>query len=100
MSAVFSLPQMSSVWSEFSTEGDPWEGDGSAGPSCTLGKLIKEQEDDLCGPKPFRPPVGDVGAGGGELAELAGGAGRLAELSGREILALLQGMGDMGLTGN
>ena len=91
-------------WVEFSSEPDPWGEDTDQASSLSpLSTLIKEQDDDLCGPKPIRPPMptgepADDEAGMGELAELAG-MGELAELaggglmSGRDILALLQGMG-------
>lgn len=83
------------AWQQFSADPDPWAEDGSRASSTShLSRLIKEQDDDLCGPKPIRPPpiTGDAmadEAGMGELAEMAGGG----LMSGREILALLQGMG-------
>jgi len=61
-------------WSEFNAD---------------LAKLTAEQEGDLGGPRPIRAPVEE----GSELAELAGGG----LMSGREILALLQGMSAMGV---
>ena len=83
------------AWLKFSSDPDPWGEDGTRASSTSpLSQLIKEQDDDLCGPKPVRPPpptgdaMGDE-AGMGKLAELAGGG----LMSGRDILALIQGMG-------
>jgi hypothetical protein len=71
------LAQISGPWSEFSAEGGPLE------------QLFTEQDGDLCGPRPVRPITEE----GADLAELAGGG----LMSGREILALLQGMSAMGV---
>uniref|UniRef100_A0A7R9VAG8 Uncharacterized protein n=1 Tax=Chlamydomonas euryale TaxID=1486919 RepID=A0A7R9VAG8_9CHLO len=70
----------SSAWSEFCSDAR----DGGA-----LRPLLDEQLGELCGPRPQRPPVEDAG----DLANLSGGS----MLSGREILALLQGMSSMGV---
>lgn len=67
--------QASSQWSEFVAD------DG------TFGKLCKEQEGDLGGPRAIRTIVDP----NSELAELAGGG----LMNGHEILALLQGMSVM-----
>ena len=84
------------AWQSFTSDPDPWGEDGSQASTLSpLSQLIKEQDDDLCGPKPVRPPPPPPGdamvddAGMGELAEMAGGG----LMSGRDILALLQGMG-------
>jgi hypothetical protein len=84
------------AWQRFTSDPDPWGDDGSQASTLSpLSQLIKEQDDDLCGPKPVRPPPPPTGvamsddAGMGELAEISGGG----LMSGRDILALIQGVG-------
>jgi hypothetical protein len=78
--AVVKALMVDAAWSEFSADGGP------------MHALFDEQGGDLCGPRPCRPVVEE----GQDLAELAGGG----LMSGREILALLQGMSAMGVMGN
>lgn len=75
--AVSAALDMSSTWSEFCIEAGP------------LQQLLREQTEELCGPRPIRLLTEE----GSELADLAGGG----LMSGREILALLQGMSAMGV---
>ena len=71
---------MSGAWSEFSSEDS-----GGA-----LRHLLDEQDAEFCGPKPERPPPEETPEEG-SLAAMAGSLGG-GLMSGREILALLQGM--------
>ena len=52
------------------------------------------QDDEFCGPKPIRPPVEEAPETGGLAAAMSGGLSGLGGgmMSGRDILALLQGM--------
>ncbi|KAG2452581.1 hypothetical protein HYH02_002818 [Chlamydomonas schloesseri] len=72
------LLQMDAKWSEFVSEGG------------VLSQLCKEQEGDLGGPRAARVQMEDSN----ELAELAGGG----LISSHEILALLHGMGALGMS--
>lgn len=70
--------QMDAKWSDFVSEGG------------VLSQLCKEQEGDLGGPRAARVQMEDSN----ELAELAGGG----LISSHEILALLHGMGALGMS--
>ncbi|PNW74699.1 hypothetical protein CHLRE_12g486550v5 [Chlamydomonas reinhardtii] len=72
------LLQMDAKWSDFVSEGG------------VLSQLCKEQEGDLGGPRAARVQMEDSN----ELAELAGGG----LISSHEILALLHGMGALGMS--
>lgn len=87
--------QASGEWSDFSEQSASLAFSSDDGGAGALRRLIAEQEDEFCGPKPIRPPADEMpDASGGLAAAMSGGLGGLGGgmMSGRDILALLQGM--------